>query len=307
MLRRIVSGADVLVESFRPGVMDRLGAGYQTLSGPNPALVYCAISGYGQDGPYREMPGHDINYTGYGGVLSMIGPRGEPPVLPGVQIADMGAGMLGAVGILSALFERGITGRGTFIDVAMLDAAVSLLSIHAGAFLAFGETAPLAAMPLAGGYACYGLYRARDGKYLTVGALEARFWRALCTALGCQELIDEQFEPPHRQREMADRLQGLFETRDRDEWLALLRDVPGCVGPVNDLGEALADPQVRHRNLVATVGGRPVGPGPALRLWGRETPSLGPAPRLGEDTAQVLAEVGVEDAELIDLRAGGVV
>jgi crotonobetainyl-CoA:carnitine CoA-transferase CaiB-like acyl-CoA transferase len=307
LLRHLVARADVVVESFRPGAMDRLGLGYEALSGPNPALVYCAISGYGQDGPYRDVPGHDINYIGYGGVLSITGPPGGPPVLPGVQIGDVGGGMLGAVGIMAALFERKTTGRGTFIDVAMLDAVISLLSIHAGAFLASGEPPGFGAMPLTGAYACYGVYRTRDDRYLTVGALEPRFWHALCAALGCTELVDEQFGPPDRQREMAERLQSIFETRDRDEWLAALQDVSACVGPVNDLGEALRDPQLRHRSMVATVAGRPVGPGPAVKFSGRAGPTLVPAPHLGEHTAEVLATIGVAASELNDLRTAGVV
>jgi crotonobetainyl-CoA:carnitine CoA-transferase CaiB-like acyl-CoA transferase len=307
LLRHLVTGADVVVESFRPGVMDRLGVGYEALSRSNPAVVYCAISGYGQDGPYREMAGHDINYVGYGGVLSMTGPPGDPPVLPGVQVGDLGGGMLGAVGVLSALFERGATGRGTFVDIAMLDGVVSLLSIHAGAFLASGWAPGPGAAPLTGAYACYRVYRAGDGRYLTVGALEPRFWRVLCGALGCQDLADDQFGPPDRQREMAERLQAVFGTKDRDEWLGLLQGLEACVGPVNDLGGALTDPQVLHRNMVATVGGRPVGPGPAVKFSGREPRTLAPAPGLGEHTGEVLSMVGVKGAELDDLRAAGVV
>jgi crotonobetainyl-CoA:carnitine CoA-transferase CaiB-like acyl-CoA transferase len=308
LLRRLCQGADVLVESFRPGVMDRLGVGFEVLSSANPALVYCAITGYGQDGPYRDRAGHDVNYIGYGGVLSLTGTADGGPVLPGVQVGDLGGGgMLAAVGILAALVERAATGRGRFVDVSMLDGVVSWLAIEAAAFLATGGIPPPGSTPLTGGLACYDVYRASDGRYLTVGALEPQFWRALCDALGCPELIDEQYGPPTRQAEMKERLQSIFVTRDRDEWLEVLSEAETCVGPVNDLSEALADLQVRHRGMVAEVEGVAVGPGPALKMSGDRPGALRPAPAFGEHTGEVLATVGVADEELAELRAQGIV
>jgi crotonobetainyl-CoA:carnitine CoA-transferase CaiB-like acyl-CoA transferase len=307
ILRRLAARADVLVESFRPRVMDRLGLGYEALSAENPALVYCAITGYGQTGPYRDRVGHDINYVGLGGVLSMTGSPGGPPVIPGVQVADLAGGILGAVGILAALVERRTTGKGRFADVSMLDGVISWLSIHAGSYLATREVPGAGAAPLSGAYACYRVYRTKDGRHLTVGALEPRFWEALCVALGCPELIEDQYGPPARQAEIADRLQAVFLRRTRDEWLDALGDVPACVGRVNDVAEALADPQVRHRNMVAHVDGEAVGPGPALKLSGFEPGPFRPAPGLGEHTADVLASIGMDEHEVEALRARGVV
>jgi crotonobetainyl-CoA:carnitine CoA-transferase CaiB-like acyl-CoA transferase len=308
LLRRLVGRADVLVESFRPGVLERLGLGYDALSEVNPALVYCAITGYGQDGPYRDAVGHDINYIGYGGVLSMTGPREGPPAVPGVQIGDLGGGgMLAAVGILAGLVERGASGRGRFVDASMLDGVVSWLSIHAGAYLAGAGLQEAGRAPLSGAYACYRVYGTGDGRYLTVGALEPQFWRALCETLGCPELVDEQFAGPERQDEMAARLQAIFSERSRDEWVETFRDVPACVGPVNDLGEALEDPQVRHRGMAAEVDGDVVGPGPALKLSGMRRGRSAAAPALGEHTAEVLAGIGVGEDELAALRTRGVV
>jgi len=308
LLRRLVRTTDVLVESFRPRVLDRLGVGFEALSHQNTRLVYCAITGYGQDGPYRDRVGHDINYIGYGGVLSLTGQRGDEPMLPGVQVGDLGGGaMLAAVGILAALVNRTTTGRGRFVDVSMLDGVVSWLSVQLGAYLATGEVPAPGSAPLTGGLACYRVYRAGDDRHLTVGALEPQFWRALCEALGCPDLVDDQYGPPDRQVEMADRIQAIFLGRGRDEWLRVLGDQAVCVGPVNDLAEVLADPQVRHRGMVAEVEGASVGPGSPLKRAGPTRGPVRPAPAIGEHTAEVLATVGVEEEELADLRARGVV
>lgn len=307
VLARLAEGADVLVESFRPGVMERVGAGHETLAERNPRLVYCAITGYGQDGPYRDRVGHDINYMGYGGALWLGGPSGGEPTLPGVQVGDLGGGgLMAAVGILAALQERERTGRGRFVDIAMLDGVVSWLSIHLGNHLAepgmFEGT-----RPLSGDLACYRVYRTKDGGHLTVGALEGQFWRALCETLGRPELVEDQFAPPGRQAEMAATVQSVFQTRSRDEWLEVFADVPACVGPVNDVDEATADPQVRHRGMIAEVDGVAVGPASPIKLDGSATVAATPAPGLGEHTDDVLAAAGISSDEVAALRAGGVV
>jgi crotonobetainyl-CoA:carnitine CoA-transferase CaiB-like acyl-CoA transferase len=309
ILRRLAAKADVLVEGFRPGVLARLGVGYESLAAGNPGLVYCAITGYGQDGPYRDLAGHDLTYLGFGGGLSLAGPEAGPPAIPGLQVGDLGGGgMMAAVGILAALHERAATGRGRFVDVSMLDGVVSWLSIHAASFLATGRPPRPGGEALTGGLACYRVYRAADGRHLTVGALEPRFWRGLCEALGHPELVEDQFGPPERQREMADVLEEVFATRGRDAWVEALRDDPGCVGPVHDLGEALRDPQVRHRRMVAEVDGAAVGPGAALKLFeGEEEPRFTGAQGLGEHTAEVLGGLGMGSDELERLRADGVV
>ena len=307
VLGRLAALFDVLVESFRPGVLDRLGLGHETLRREHPHLVTCAITGYGQDGPYRDRVGHDLTYLGYGGVLGLTGEADGPPVVPAVQIGDLGGGATAALGIAAALLERSRTGRGRFVDVSMLDGVVSWLMIHAGAYLATGEEPERGRMPLSGGSACYGVYRAADGRNLTVAAIEPRFWSALCSALGMPELAGEQFAPPDRQREIADRLQQAFATRSRDEWLAALEPLEACVGPVNTIGEALGDPQVRHRGMVAEVDDRAVGPASPVRFDGASAIASRPAPGLGEHTAEVLAEAGFSDREVAGLLARGAV
>ncbi len=304
VLRRLAESADALVESFRPGVLDRLGVGYEALARTNPRLVYCAITGYGQDGPYRDRPGHDINYIGYAGLLHAAGPPDDAPVLPPVQVGDFAGGMAAALGTAACVAEAARTGRGRFVDVSMLDVVASWLGVVMGWYLGSGDVPPRGGMPLTGGLACYRVYRAGDGKYLAVGALEPRFWRVLCDALDVPDLVDRQYGPPDEQVEVAARLQAVLETRARDEWVEALGDLEACVGPVNDVAEALADPQVVHRRLVASIGGRQVGPGPALKLSGRG-PELGRAPRLGEHTEEVLRGAGLTAEEIAELRSRG--
>ena len=309
LLLRLVERADVLVESFRPGVMERLGVGWDALRSANPRLVYCAITGFGQDGPYRDRVGHDINYIGYGGLLGLSGEPGGPPVIPPVQVGDLaGGGMAAAIGILAALLERDRTGRGRFVDASMLDGVISWLSIHAGGFQGTGEEPRRGEMPLSGAYACYRVYRCADGEWLTVGALEPQFWRALVTALGVPELEHDQFGPPERQREMAGQLQAIFETRTRDDWLlGELAEVEACVGPVNSLADAFSDPQVLSRSMLAAFGDRAVGPGSPFRFDGDQAQSARPAPGLGEHAEEIAAEVGVGGDDLAALRDRGIV
>jgi len=280
--------------------------GYEALSRRNRRLVYCALTGYGRDGPYRDRPGHDVNYVALTGLLDATGTPDGPPTIPAAQMADLAGGMGGAIGVLAGLLEAERTGRGRLVDLAMLDAAASWAVLPWSSYLATETPPSRGRWFLTGALACYRVYRTGDGGYLAVGALEPKFWRVLCEALGVPELVDPQFDP-ERQEKMAARLADIFLTRSRNEWVEALAGLEACVAPVNDVAEAVEDPQLVRRGMVAEAGGRRVGPGPLVKLSGRPRGPLDPAPELGEHTSAVLSEAGFTEAEVAGLRARGVV
>lgn len=190
---RLTQSYDIVLESFRPGVMDRLGIGYEELKKRNPHVILCSLSGYGQSGPYRERSGHDINYIGLGGILEITGQRNGPPIIPGVQIADIGGGMMAAIAILAAVIHREKTGEGQFLDISMLDGIISWLSVLAGKYFVDENLPQRGNMRITGRYACYQVYQTKDGRYMSLGALEEKFWKNFCEALGREDLIPKQF------------------------------------------------------------------------------------------------------------------
>ena len=268
-LLRLVTTADVLVEGNRPGVMDRLGLGWEVLHERNPKLVMCSITGYGQDGPFASRAGHDLNYVAIAGALGLNGERNGPPVPLSVQVADVGGGGLQpAVEILAALVAVQLGGGGRRIDVAMTDGAVRWLAL-AFAALEHGEEVTRGGQRLAGRYPCYRVYECADGRYYSVAALEPKFWNALCEAIGRSDLVDAQLSDDasaHRSME------EVFRSRTRDEWEQVLSRVDACCEPVLDLDEVARHPQVIARGL--------------FRRAGR-------APRLGEHTQELLKEIGL--------------
>jgi crotonobetainyl-CoA:carnitine CoA-transferase CaiB-like acyl-CoA transferase len=311
LLMRLADDFDVLIESFRPGVMDRLGVGCETLRERNPKLVYCAITGYGQDGPRAQVAGHDANYIGYAGLLSVIGAQGERPVIPGVQIGDLaGGGMSAVIAVLAALVRRGVTGRGDFCDISMMDGAVSWSSIHAAEFFASGQVPQRELMTLSGAFPCYRVYPAADG-WVTVAALEPQFWSNLCASIARPDLVDDGFATGPRRDVVLGELEALFATRTRAEWMSHFDGLDVCVGPVNDFAEAFADEQVQHRRMVIEAdvdGGSFKHLGNPVKL-GSMTSNLlrRPAPELGEHTDEVLAEAGIDEAQRAALRAASAV
>lgn len=296
--------ADVVVEGNRPGVMDRLGLGWPVLHECNPKLIVCSITGYGQGGPFSQRAGHDLNYMAIAGALSMNGRRGEPPHPLAVQVADIGGGgQAAATAILGALLSVARGGGGRYLDVSMTDGAFSWLAVPLAQVRAQGSI-PRGMHRLTGRYACYSVYECADGRFVSVGALEPKFWRALCEALGRPDLVEGQYADGDAQERLRSEVASVFASRSRDAWSQALGGLDVCCEPVLELEEVAEHPQIRARGLVVE---EPTGLeiAPAVRLnedWRRKGP-----PRLGEDTAEVLAGVGVDEHRLEELRAIGVV
>jgi alpha-methylacyl-CoA racemase len=295
--------ADVLVESFRPGVMDRLGLGYATVSAENERLVYCSISGYGQDGPDRERAGHDLNYVGLTGLLDMTGEDGGPPVQAAAQLADIGGGgQLAAIAILGAALASATTGHGRYLDVSMTRGAAAWTALAAAAHLCDGTRPERGRIPLAGAMVCYRPYRCADG-WVTLGAVEEKFWAAFCRGLGREDLLACQHDPPGSPAHTE--LSQLFLRRTREEWTAFGRRHDCCLEPVLSLDEALAAPELEALVVDVPQPGavhdvRVLGP--AVRMAGAAAPDA-TVPSLGEHTTRVLSEAGLEPDRIDGLLA----
>jgi len=306
---QLAERADIVLEGFRPGVMRRLGLDYDVLSARNPRLIYCAISGFGQDGPYRNLPGHDLNYMGLLGALQMFG-RGGAPAVPGTLVADIGGGsLMGVFGILAALVARQATGRGQMVDVSMFDGAQSFLAYHAAEPLFAGREPHGGEYMNLGGAPCYNVYRCQDGRYLALAAFEEHFWQRFCDVTGLAQWKDQQWPEGLARDAQRQALAALFATRTRDDWCRVLADHDLPVTPVNTMGEALADPQVAARGLVQHMEHPVEGTIPQLGFPVKFSDTPGrlrrPPPMLGEHSEEILAELGYDAAAIDQMRASG--
>lgn len=308
LLRRLVEGADILVEGFRPGVMNRLGFGYDALAEVNPRLVYCSISGYGQTGPLALRAGHDINYIGYAGVLDQIGTAGGPPALSNLQIADLLGGTMGAMtGMLVALLDARSSGRGRHVDVSMTDTAMAHTIFPLVDVLADGGVLPQGRHFLTGGVPNYGVYETADGRYMAVGAVEDKFWQLMCDTLQRPDLKPAHQDDGERGAHARAELEALFRTRTLAQWTEVFDGVDCCVTPVLKLEEALVHAQTQARGMVREVGGvRCYGRAVRLSGIGDEMPAPAPA-QAGADSDAILRALGVGNDELAGLRAAGVI
>ncbi|HVC45551.1 MAG TPA: CaiB/BaiF CoA-transferase family protein [Candidatus Binataceae bacterium] len=308
---RLAQRADVVVEEFRPGVAKRLGIGYDVLSVRNPRLIYCAVTGFGQTGPYKDLVGHDLNYIAHSGALSLIGRRDQPPTIPLNLLADYaGGGMHAAIGVLAALVARGQTGRGQFVDIAMLDGVMLLIAQALSTYYTNDKIPRRGNTSMDGAAPYYNLYETSDGKTITIGSVEPWFYANLCRAMGCEQYITDQNNHA-KWTEMQEHLAGLFKTRTRDQWWEHLIKADICVGRMLTLDELADDPQIRARNMIVEVE-TPTGEkvrqvGISVKL--SETPgsirSL--AARLGEHTEEVLGDLGYSMADIARWREEGAI
>ena len=307
----LAAHADVLVESFRPGVVDRLGIGYQTVAILNPGIVYCSTSGYGQDGPRSGWAGHDLDYLAVSGYLAMSSPaEGGAPPLPGATIADAAAGgMQAALSIVSALLARHSTGRGRYLDVAVADGALWLMSLAVDEHLATGSSPAPGHDVLSGRYACYGNYRAADGRWLAIGAIEPKFFANLCDALGCAKWVEHQYDDSFQADIRAD-MAARFARKERDEWVEELSGADTCVAPILEPSEVSSDPQYVYRGAFVEAdhptAGRFGQVGPLLAgMPDIEQPVSLPEPAITQ-TAALLEAAGISEERVAAMRSRGV-
>jgi crotonobetainyl-CoA:carnitine CoA-transferase CaiB-like acyl-CoA transferase len=293
---KLASTADIVVESFRPGVMTRLGLAYEELSQRNHRLIYAALSGYGQTGQFAGLAGHDLNYIAMSGLLELISPSMDCPVLPELQIADVAGGSLPVlIGILLAIRERDVTGRGQRVDVSMVGELAKLLTVPLAALRSSGRSLQRGKELLSGAYACYSAYCAKDNKWLVVGALEEKFWATLCKEIGRPDLIADQFSPEPRQSELKQTLSKIFLMRTADEWFALLRSHDCCVTPVRNLAEADSEGHFNSREFGIGSTGE--------TRWHR----CAPVPEVGEHSVEILTRFGVSKSDLEVLQKENVI
>ena len=303
--------ADVILEQFRPGVVERLGVGYEAVKQVNSRLVYCSLTGFGQTGPHRERSGHDMNYLALAGVLGLTTDERGKPVIPGVQVADLAGGMVAAFAILAALMARERTGQGQYVDVSMFDVMLAMLAIPAAHHFAGHSLEVGGKYALSGAYPFYNVYETSDGRHMTLGALEPKFWANFCHAVGREQWVARQFDDGERRENLFTELGALFKSRMQSDWIELMRDADCCCEPVLSMSEAFAHAQTAAREMISqvtTTTGEPVAQlAPPYKL--SDTPAqigVG-APALGAHTDELLEAMGVSAPTRERLRAAGAI
>jgi len=308
---KLVKDSDVVVEEFRPGVLKRLGADYETISKINPGIILCSITGYGQDGPYAQLPGHDINYMSTAGAQSMIGPRGGPPVMTFNLIGDYSGGsMQAALGITLALIARERTGKGQHVDISMTDGIISLMHGEVAGYFDTGRVPTRGDLLSIGGAPFYGVYETKDGKYVSIGALEPWFYANLCELLGREDLLPYEWDAT-KWGELSAEFRKIFLTKTRDEWVKLLRQKDVCVAPVNSVNEVFEDPQVIRREMAVEIEhptlGRVKQVGIGIKLSDTPGAVRSVAPKPGQHTDEIMLGLGYTRENIAELRGSGAI
>lgn len=309
IIHKMVESTDILIEGYRPGVPKRLKIDYDTLKDINPGLIYCSISGFGQDGPYSSIPGHDLNYLAAAGAAALIGKKDGPPTVPFNLMGDYAGGSMQAlVGILAALYHREQTGKGQYVDISMTDGVTYMLAATASDFFMRGTIPEREKHLLSGSTPAYNVYETKDGKYITIGCLEPHFWTNLCNAVGKEEFIPIEFDEKSFEKIFSE-FKQIFLTKTRDEWFELFKDKNIAVSKVLEMDELSEDPQIKAREMVIEVGKfdgetiKQVGIGPKLSLSPGSVRSLGPTP--GQHSDEIAKSLGYSEDEITDFRNQG--
>ena len=303
----LVKTADIVIEQFRPGVLDEMGIGYNQARQVKENIIYVSITGYGQYGPYAKDAGHDINYIGYAGILSSAGSRETGPLLPGPQLADVAGGAyMSMIACLCALWAREKTGKGQLVDVSMLDCVLPLITLQMAHYQATTMNLAPGELPLSGGLACYGVYSCADGKYIAVGILESKFWKIFCEMAGHNEWIEKHLVMGEEAETMRREIAALFRTKTRDEWAAAAKKLDICITPVLELSEVEKDPHLQARQMVCEQAHPVCGAireiGVPLKFSETRPRPCGPSPTLGQDTLSILEEIGYTREEIDTLQ-----
>ncbi|MFX0097911.1 MAG: CaiB/BaiF CoA transferase family protein [Candidatus Hodarchaeota archaeon] len=312
VFNKLVKRSDLIVENFRPSVAEKLGIDYDSVKKINEQIIYCSISSYGQDGPYKDSPGHDINYLGYAGILDITGPRKSPPVIPGAQIADLPTSLMATLGIIAALYVKEKTGKGQYIDVSALDVATSLIVVPAATFIGEGKPPERGTWFLNGGLPCYNIYETKDKKYITVGCIEEKFWISLCKILDVEDFIPFQYTRDEEKIiEMFEVIRRIFSKKTREEWLKLFVEESLPCGPVQDFEDVFGDPQILHRRMIMEAEYPEVGKVRQFNIPIKFSESSceirQPPPAFGAHTESILIQLGYTETEIAEMKQNGII